>query len=112
MAFTMTCTNRGCGETQQPYLDRETSQVFCAKCNKEIENVTSFAKQQMKMAKQFKEKEKKSFSVKCNKCGVESRPKIDGDNVVCGSCNKKLDQLSGPFIMMLKMNLKKVDQDV
>ena len=108
----MVCTNKGCGETQPPYLDKDSTKVYCSKCNKEIENVTVFAKNQMKMLKQFKQKEKKSFSVKCNKCNVESRPKIVNDEVVCGSCSKKLDQLSGPFVMMLKTQLKKVDQDV
>lgn len=108
----MTCTNKGCGETQPPYLDKDTSKVYCSKCNKEIENVTPFAKNQMKMLKQFKEKEKKSFSVKCNLCKAESRPKIVNDEVVCGSCSKKLSHLSPPFVIMLKMQLKKADQDI
>lgn len=113
MAFTMTCTNKGCGNTQTPYLDRDTDQVFCSMCNKEILNVTVFAKNQMKMSKQYKQKEKKSFSIKCNACKAESRPKIVKDDVVCGSCNKNLNgQLSPPYLIMLKQQLKKADQDV
>ena len=108
----MTCPNKGCGEIQPPYLDKDTDKVYCSKCNKEIENITIFAKNQLKMLKQFKKKEKKSFAVKCNQCNAEERPKLVNNEVICGACNKKLDQLSGPFLLMLKDKLKKVDQDI
>ena len=106
----MTCSK--CGETQTPYLDNETDKVYCTKCNNEIVNVTIFAKNQMKMNKQFRQKEKKSFSVKCDKCAVEGRPKLVNNDIVCSSCNKKLDKLTAPFVAMLKQQLKKVDQDI
>lgn len=108
----MTCTNKGCGETQTPYLDKDSDKVYCSKCNKEIPNVTIFAKNQMRMSKQYRQKEKKSFSVKCDKCNAEGRPKLLNEEVVCGSCGKKLDKLTAPFIAMLKQQLKKVDQEI
>jgi hypothetical protein len=112
MPFTTTCPNKGCGETQAPYLDKDTNKAYCSECHKEITNLTVFVKNQMKMNKQFKPKEKKSFSIKCVQCGVESRPKILNDEVICGSCDKPLDQLTPSFKIMLKIQLAGADKDI
>lgn len=112
MPFTTICPNKGCGETQAPYLDKDTNKAYCSKCNKEITNLTVFVKNQMKMTKQFKPKEKKSFSIKCAACGAEGRPKISGEEVICSACNKPLDQLTPSFKMMLKMQLANADKDI
>lgn len=112
MAFSMNCTNKGCGKFQEPYIDPKTDQVFCSICNREILNVTYFAKAQMKSSKQFKPKINMSFAVKCPKCGQEKRPKLLNNDVVCGECNKPLDNLSAPFKNMLKDKLKTVGKDI
>jgi hypothetical protein len=112
MPFSMNCTNKGCGKTQEPYIDSKTDKVYCSLCDKEIENVTYFAKAQMKSLKQFKQKVVVSFAVKCDKCGKEARPKLVNDDVVCSGCNKSLDKLSVPFKNMLKEKLKTVGRDV
>lgn len=108
----MTCSSKGCGDTQAPYLDKDTSKVYCSSCNQEIQNVTIFAKNQMKMSKQFRQKEKKPFAVKCNNCSAEQQPILVKDEVTCSSCQKKMDHLTKPFIIMLKDKLKKVGQDI
>jgi len=112
MPFSMNCTNKGCGKTQEPYIDPKDDKVYCSLCNREIENVTYFAKAQMKSLKQFKPKVAVSFAVKCDKCGKEARPKLINNDVVCSGCNKSLDKLSIPFKNMLKEKLKTVGQDV
>lgn len=108
----MTCTNKGCGDTMEPYLDSETDKVYCSKCDKELVNVTYFAKAQMRSSKQFKQKKAASFAVKCPKCGKEERPKLVKGDIVCGVCQKPLDHLSEPFKLMLKDKLKTVGKDV
>ena len=95
----------------EPYLDPKTDKVYCSKCNSEITNITYFAKVQMKSLKQYKQKNITSFSVKCDKCGQENRPKLINDNVVCPNCNKPLDNLSPAFKIMLKDKLKTVGKD-
>ena len=112
MAFSIVCTNKGCGKLQAPYLDKDEDKVYCSECKLEITNITSFIKNQMRMNKQYRQKERKSFAVKCESCKAEERPKLVNDEIICGSCNKKLDKLSPSFIAMLKQRLKKVDQDV
>lgn len=112
MPFSMICSNRKCGKQMEPYIDPKTDKVYCSSCNNEITNITSFAKVQMKSLKQFKPKETTSFSVKCNICNKDGRPKLVNDDVVCGSCNRPLENLSNPFKLMLKEKLKTADKDV
>ena len=108
----MTCSHKGCGKTQTPYLDKDTNEVYCSACDQIIPNVTIFTKTQMKALKQYRQKEKKSFSVKCEKCGKEERPKVISDDVVCGACSKSLDKLSPFFKNMLKTQLMKADKEI
>jgi hypothetical protein len=112
MAFSTFCTNKGCGKIQEPYLDPKDNKVYCSSCDGELTNLTPFIKNQMKMSKQFKQKQSKPFAVKCGKCGQEERPKLQQGDVVCGACNKPLDNLSPIFKNMLKEKLKTVDKDV
>jgi hypothetical protein len=112
MPFSMNCTNKKCGKQMEPYLDPSTDKVYCSVCDNEISNITYFAKSQMKALKQFKQKITTSFAVKCAKCGKEVRPKLLNNDVVCGACNKILDNLSAPFKHMLKEKLKTVGKDV
>lgn len=112
MAFSMPCSNKGCGKHMEPYIDPKNDKVYCSLCDKELTNITYFAKMQMKNSKQFKPKNTTSFSVKCPKCNKEGRPKHIKDDIVCGSCEKPLDNLSLPFKNMLKEKLKTVDKDV
>ncbi len=112
MPFSMACTSKCCGQVMEPYLDPKDDKVYCSKCDKEISNVTHFAKVQMKALKQYRQKKVISFAVKCPKCGKEDRPKLVGEDIVCVGCKKPLDHLSEPFKIMLREKLKTVAQDV
>jgi hypothetical protein len=111
MAFSITCTNKGCVKIQQPYIDPQTDKVFCSECDREISNISQFAKNQMKASKQFKQKLPSSFSVKCDKCNKVGRPNLINDELFCSSCNKPLTNLSLTFKNMLKEKLKKLAKD-
>lgn len=112
MPFSLVCTNKGCGKQMEPYLDPKDDKVYCSLCDKEISNITHFAKIQMKSMKQFKQKNTTSFSIKCKKCNKEDRPKVVNDDIVCAHCKKPMDHLSAPFKIMLKEKLKTAGQDV
>lgn len=112
MAFSTQCTNKGCGKIQEPYIDKEDDKIYCSECNREITNLTHFAKIQMKSLGQYRQKSKISFAIKCPHCSAEVRPKLTNNDVVCGSCGKPLDNLSLPFKNMLKDKLKTVGKDV
>ena len=112
MPFSLPCGNKGCGQIQEPYLDIQDNKVYCSKCDGEIPNITVFVKNQMKMNKQFRQRQSKPFSVKCQKCGREDRPKLVQGDIVCSSCSKPLDHLSEPFKIMLRDKLRTIDKDV
>jgi hypothetical protein len=107
MPFSIPCNNKKCGKFQEPYLDPLTNQVFCAECNQEITNITSFAKNQMKMFKQFKP-EPQGLLVKCFSCNKSTRPILKNDKPLCSKCGKELN-LSPHFILMLKQQPKEDD---
>jgi protein-arginine kinase activator protein McsA len=105
MPFSIVCEN--CKKQNEPVIDPKTEKVYCSLCDKEMNNITYFAKSQMKAIKQFREKSTSSYSVKCDKCNREGEPKLLNGEVVCSNCKKKLDKLSPIFINMLKEQLRK-----
>lgn len=112
MPFQMPCTNKSCNKLQEPYIDPKTDEVYCSLCDSKIENVTHFAKIQMKTLKQYREKKKVSFAVKCPLCNKEERPVATTDDIVCGGCGKPLSHLTETFKRMLRIQLKKADQEI
>jgi hypothetical protein len=112
MPFSMVCTNKGCGQLMEPYLDPATSQVYCSSCDKELSNITHFVKHQMKQFKQFRPKKTVSFGVKCKSCNLEDRPVVLNKEIVCPSCKKPHTHLSEAFKLMLKDNLKTINKDI
>lgn len=112
MPFMTYCTNKGCGKQMEPYLDQKDDKVYCSDCDRELPNITPFAKVQMKTLKQFKQKKAMSFAVKCKNCGKEERPKLVKSDIVCSSCNQPHTHLSEPFKIMLREKLKTAGQDL
>lgn len=113
MPFTMQCQNKGCCKMQEPYLDKDTDKVYCSACNNEIKEATHFAKMQMKALKQYRQKESKSFSVKCEHCKNDDRPipGKDKKSYFCSVCKKELN-LSQAFKKMLDERLKSADKEI
>lgn len=112
MPFMMSCTNKGCCKQMEPYIDPKDDKVYCSECDKELTNITYFAKVQLKSMKQFRQKKVISFAVKCRNCGQEERPKLVQQDIVCPGCNKAHTHLSEPFKIMLREKLKTAGQDL
>jgi len=113
MKFSIVCNAKGCGKIQDPYLDPATNKVFCSLCDKEIVNLNFITINQLKSNKQFKQNSNASFSVKCIICKWSGRPKLTAnDDVVCGSCNKPLTNITDIFKKMLKDKLKTAKKDI
>ncbi len=100
-----------CNKYQTPYLDPKTEKVYCSSCNEDYP-VNHFQKMQLKALKQYREVNKTSFAVKCNKCNKEDRPLLINDQIICGACGKEIDNLTDFFKDMLKTRLKKADKEV
>lgn len=104
MTFKLECNNKGCGNLQDPYLDKDTNLVYCSVCGKEIKNISMFTKNSMRQNKQFRPKIKKGYMVKCP-CGIEDTPKLIANQIICAACGKEQKQLTPPFIALLKTKL-------
>lgn len=100
-----------CQKHQSPFLDPKKDKVYCSECNEDI-NVNHFVKIQLKTLKQYREVNKTSFSIKCNKCSKEDRPKLINDKITCSACGKEIDHLTDFFKDMLKKQLGKASQDI
>ena len=111
MAFSIQCTHKGCQKIQEAYIDPTNNNVYCSLCDGEL-SISPFIKHQMKINKQFRKKQDKSFSVKCTHCGKEDRPLLSGKDILCSGCKKPMDQLTEQFKIMLREQLPKADKDI
>lgn len=111
MAFSIQCSHKGCQKLQAPYIDLTNSKVYCSLCDGEL-TVTQFVMHQMKMNKQFRKKEDKSFSIKCPQCGKEDRPTLSGKDILCSGCKKPMNHLTEQFKIMLREQLPQAGKDV
>jgi Zn finger protein HypA/HybF involved in hydrogenase expression len=112
MPFNTNCTNKGCGEYQEPYLDLNDNKVYCSKCDGEILNISQFTKNKMKSFNQIKKDKKEAFSIKCSVCSRTAQPNIVDEKIICGVCKKELTNITEHFKILLKQNLLKSRKDV
>ncbi len=112
MPFSTFCTYKECGKQMEPFLDPKTNKAYCALCEKELTSLTHFAKVQMKALKQFREKKKIPFGVKCKNCEKEDQPLVVKNDIVCPGCKKPHTHLSEPFKIMLREQLKTANKDI
>lgn len=110
MGFRIYCDNKGCMLEMEPVLDKAADKVYCTKCDKELSNITKFAKAQMVSLGQIRRRERvqKAFAVKCVKCLKEAPPKLDkgGKNLLCSSCEKPIENISAPFAHTIKQYIR------
>ena len=108
MGFSINCDNKGCGKLTEPVIDVGTNQVICVDCGKEIKNVTSFAKTQMKSLGQTRKavKKQQSWAIKCESCKLDGQPVLKDDKFYCSGCKSEIKTISGPFKQILKQQLK------
>jgi len=109
MGFRMFCNVKGCYKEMEPVLDKETNDVYCIECNSVINNITEFAKTQMKSIGQIKKNTttKKAFSVQCSNCKKEGTPILNDNKLLCMFCNVECKNISKPFASSLKEMLSK-----
>jgi hypothetical protein len=107
--FTVQCVYKDCGKLSTALIDKKTSKVYCADCQKELQ-VTIFAKNQLKHFKQYidiSENKDKNFVMTCIKCLNVNRPTFKDERFNCSSCKNELKP-SKHFIMLFKQALKNV----
>jgi len=99
---------------QEPFLNKETDLVHCAECDGVIENVSIFAKREMRFSGQIKRAEKRpqAFAVKCASCEKSMCPELVEEpgkkrTLVCGSCGEEHTTIPAPYAQTVIAFLKK-----
>lgn len=108
MKFRTFCEHKGCRKEMEPVLDKETMKVYCTACDRELQNVTIFMRNQMLAYGQVKKNvsKKMAFSVVCSSCGKSGPPVVDENGeLVCSFCSAELN-LSKPFEMVVRQKMK------
>jgi len=113
MPIMLNCVAKGCHSYDEHVLDITTNDVKCVKCDAVIPNMSHFTKQQLISLKQVKKAAKSAYSIRCNKCKVETMPKLDANNkFVCGSCNDPNINVSKPFELLIRAAIKNGKKDI
>jgi ribosomal protein L34E len=113
MPILLNCNNKGCGKSNEHVLDPLDNQVYCADCGNVINGISHFTKTQLKALKQIKKPIKSAYAVRCPKCKNEQLPKLDAkNNLVCPSCNQPSTNVSKPFELLIREEIKKGRQDI
>ena len=106
----MFCSNKGCGKSQEPLLDKSTNEVYCAECNNVIPNVPSFTKNvlsSMGQVKRFVPKQK-AFSRLCASCNKTDQPVIANGQIVCPICKAEVKDITPTYAHALRQFISKV----
>lgn len=109
MPMLINCDNRGCCKYQPALLNTADNTVICSECLKPIQNVTVFAKQQLKQLGQTisNRKPKAGFSVKCQHCQSTDTPQRYDQQWICSNCKQELTNMSDAFKHLLQDVIKK-----
>jgi hypothetical protein len=103
----ISCDNKGCFESTEALLNKDTDEVICMNCGKNISSVTSFMKVTLKTLGQVTKTSKQgaSFAIECKDCGKKHTPQIKGGKVYCSydKCGKEMTYLPPATVHMLKV---------
>lgn len=90
MGFVIYCSNKGCGESQEPLLDKTSNEVYCSECGEVMKGVSQFVKTAMAGIGQVRREvnSKVPFAMKCG-CGRVEQPKLKSGVLVCAACGKE-----------------------
>ncbi|MHA2216341.1 MAG: hypothetical protein ACXACY_10405 [Candidatus Hodarchaeales archaeon] len=99
------CTVRGCLQTTEAKLDRETGEVICDACGNNIPNVTPYIKKALNSVGQvIRSRIKKPFQVMCPQCKTHRSLFVKNDQAFCRACGTQV-AISAAFLHGLKLHL-------
>jgi|ETNvirnome_6_100_1030635.scaffolds.fasta_scaffold00054_61 uncharacterized Fe-S radical SAM superfamily protein PflX len=102
----LTCTNKGCLQSNEAKLNRKTNKVMCMECGQEIGGITDTFKKILDSQGQIMRAESKAMSVQCGACKKKCDINIKENKPFCSLCDEEL-QLSDTFFNMAKTMIEK-----
>lgn len=107
----ITCTNKGCLQTTEAKLDKETNEVVCMACGKPIINLTDQMKRTLASFGQVRRlTEHKPFQIKCQACNAQRAFTLEGDVARCAACGAELHP-SATFLKAYKQHMAQLEKE-
>jgi ribosomal protein S27E len=106
------CNNKGCNQSGEHKLNKETNEVICEHCGKPITNITEMMKRTLKSSGQvINTNNKKAFMMACSNCQA-NREVVWNESTnmtcckVCGNEIKVHAAMKQALIEIYKLNKK------
>jgi len=104
------CTTKGCLQSTNAKLDKDTNEVICESCGNPIRNITQFTKKALMGMGQFlRNKKKQPFMSLCQKCNESRSLYVKDDKAFCEKCDTQV-HITSAFMVGLKQYLKNKDE--
>lgn len=107
----ITCTNKGCLQSTEAKLNKDTNEVICMSCGKPISNLTEQIRRTLSTLGQIiRSTENKPFQARCPKCNARKDVVLIDNVPYCAVCNTEL-HLSAVFLNALKQHLVEQERE-
>jgi hypothetical protein len=110
MAINLNCEK--CRKTTEGKLDTQNNNVYCDLCGEVITGATHFTKVQLRTLGQVKKPAKNAYSIRCDKCKKECLPALKNNILICGWCGQDCKNVSKPFELLVRAEIKKGPQEL
>jgi Zn finger protein HypA/HybF involved in hydrogenase expression len=105
------CTTKGCLQTTEAKLNRETGEVICESCGNPILNITQFTKKALNSVGQvLRSNTKKPFQAHCSQCNTHRSLYVDEGKAYCDKCGNQVP-VAPAFLHGLKLHLESQKKD-
>lgn len=102
----ISCTTKGCLQTTEAKLNRETGEVICEACGNPIQNITPFTVKALSSIGQvLRNVSKKPFQALCTQCKVHRSLYVSEGKAYCEVCGTQV-HVAPAFLHGLKLHLE------
>lgn len=99
------CTTKGCLQSTEAKLNRETGEVICEQCGNPILNITPFTKKALNSIGQvLRSNTKKPFQAHCPQCNTHRSLFVKDEKAYCDVCGNQVP-VAPAFLHGLKLHL-------
>lgn len=99
------CTTKGCLQSSEAKLDRDSNDVICDFCGNAITNVTPFTKKALSgIGQVLRHKAKQPFQQQCPKCNTSRSLCVKSERAHCERCDTQI-HVTAAFLQGLKVHL-------
>jgi Zn finger protein HypA/HybF involved in hydrogenase expression len=105
------CTTKGCLQTTEAKLNRETGEVICEACGNPIASITPFTKKALNsMGQVLRSVTKKPFQAHCAQCNTHRSLYIQENKAYCEKCGNHV-AVAPAFLHGLKLYVESQKKD-